>query len=102
MTEPNPVELTTVYVSISNSDDKLSQAQWAQFCREFRQILDRFAHQTYGEWFSESSAAWQNACRAIAMRTIDTEHLKTTLLTLRTRYNQESIAWAIVPETEFI
>lgn len=91
---------TTVYASIGNSDDKLSQAEWSNYLHSFRECMGKFATQVYGDWTSEPSSSYQNACIAIATETPLT--LKAALASLRAEYRQESIAWAVVPDTEFI
>jgi len=91
---------TTVYVSIGNSDDKLSQARWSNFLHSFRECMAKFAVETYGNWVSEPSSSYQNACIAIATESPLT--LKAALRMLRVDYGQDSVAWAEVPTTEFI
>jgi hypothetical protein len=90
----------TVYASIGNSDDKLSQARWSQFVWAFRDCMGRFASVVYGEWLSAPDSSYQNACVAIA--TEIPLMLKAALATLAEEYGQDSIAWAEVAETEFI
>lgn len=92
--------LTTVYASIGNSDDKLSQSSWSNYLHSFRECMAKFAVQVYGDWTSEPSSSYQNACIAIATETPLT--LKAALTLLREGYEQDSVAWAVVGETEFI
>ncbi len=93
-------ELVTVYVSIGNSDDRLSQVAWSNFLHSFRGCMAQFAKEVYGNWVSEPSSSFQNACVAIATETPLT--LKAALTLLRADYGQNSVAWAEVPRTEFI
>lgn len=93
-------DLTTVYVSIGNSDDKLTQAEWSNFLHSFRECMAKFAVEVYGDWASEPSSSYQNACMAIATETPRT--LKAALTMLRKEYRQDSLAWAEAPRTEFI
>jgi len=92
-------QLTTVYVSIGNSDDKLSQSEWSNYLHSFRECMAKFAKEVYGDWVSEPSSSYQNACMGIATETPLT--LKAALAILRTEYRQDSVAWAVA-ETEFI
>lgn len=92
--------MITVYASIGNSDDKLSQARWSQFVRAFRDCMARAATEVYGEWLSTPDSSYQNACVAIATETPLT--LKAALVELAKEYDQDSIAWAQVAATEFI
>lgn len=100
LTHQRRPQMTTVYVSIGNSDDKLTQARWAQFLWNFRDCMGRAATQVYGEWLSAPDSSYQNACVAIATETPLT--LKAALAALAHEYGQDSIAWAEAPETEFI
>lgn len=92
----------TVYASIGNSDDKLSQTRWANFAEEFVDAITQAAEQIYGVWYSEPSSPYQNACVAFAVGSFVAEDLRATLARLRREYDQDSVAWAEVPKTEFI
>ena len=92
-----------VYISIGNSDDKLTQAEWATFYRETNLLLRQYGH-THGQWVSEPASAWQNACWCLDMRPeLDgTLGLKNDLGHLAGKFNQDSIAWAEAKDTEFL
>lgn len=96
--------MTTVYVSIGNSDDKLTQARWSIFVADVRRVIQRHAAQLHGAWFSEPDAPWQNACWCFdaPADAVDVEHMKYLLGDLAEAYEQDSIAWAECPVTEFI
>jgi len=51
----------TVYISIGNSDDKLTQAEWSQYVVEIIARVVSIGH-THGAWFSLPHTAYQNAC----------------------------------------
>ena len=93
---------TTVYVSIGNSDDRLSQVEWSAYVQEFVAITKDYAEQKFGEWYSAPFSAYQNACIAIAVPTGLLGEFRAALAFLRKEYRQDSIAWAVAPETEFI
>lgn len=93
---------TTVYVSIGNSDDKLTQKEWASFHEQVDEAIHKVALTTYGHWLSESSARWQNACWCFELLRVDYAPLKQSLSALARNYQQDSIAWAEAPETEFL
>jgi len=94
--------MATIYVSLGNSDDKLSQVRW----HAFRQLVLSAVHNTctrvYGDWVSESGAQWQNACVAFELEDKDIPGLKAEMASLAREFQQDSIAWAHVPHTEFI
>lgn len=94
--------MITVYVSIGNSDDKLTQAEWAMFVGNFRQAMHEHANDVYGEWYSAPGSPYQNACIAIAVAPVRVSLLRAELTELRREMRQDSVAWAVVPTTEFI
>lgn len=97
-----------VYVSIGNSDDKLTQAEWAQFVRELdSSVRHHSGDRVHGAWLSESASPWQNACWCVEYADLDAwptqvEEQKRWLARLAHKFRQDSIAWAEVPETHFI
>lgn len=92
---------TIVYVSVGNSDDKLTQHEWFQFIREIRGVLA--GNQRHGEWFSTPDSPWQNACWCIEFGSqVDYDRAIQGVGDVRLRFGQNSVAWAVVPETLFI
>lgn len=83
-----------VYVSIGNSDDKLSQQQWSQFClrlsTEVRQLVD----DVFGEWYSAPDAPYQNMCMGFMVAMHRVESMKAALERMRVEFGQDSIVWA--------
>lgn len=96
-----PDDLLTVYVSIGNSDDKLTQARWSCFHDQVAFACRARACQVYGDWLSLPNTPYQNACLAFAIAPADAEVLKKTLRDLAADYGQDSIAWAEA-RTEFL
>lgn len=91
----------TVYASIGNSDDKLTQARWSAFHDKFTTAVRGLALQVYGDWTSGSTDPWQNACIAFEIGYETSERLQRDLAELAAEYNQDSIAWAEA-DTRFI
>ena len=91
----------TVYISIGNSDDKITQAEWCSFVEDVRQALRNLALAQHGEWFSASDSPWQNACWCVEVRPIMVADLRNRLATIAKAYRQDSIAWAVA-EPDFI
>ena len=87
-------ELITVYVSIGNSDDKLTQAEWAAFWGETQAAICAHADRIYGEWISAPASRWQNACTAFDVSRDRAADLRDQLARVAARYRQDSIAWA--------
>lgn len=100
--EPDPAGPCTVYASIGNSDDKLTQFAWAAFVGDFVKTMRTAATAIYGEWYSAPDAPFQNACIAALVAADKVDALRAELTELRERFDQESIAWAVATGTEFI
>lgn len=95
-----------VLISIGNSDDKLSQAEWSEFIYEVRRILNSYDRENaliiHGEWFSAPDSPYQNANWCVEFPPDgNTYGLRRNLTDLRKRYRQDSIAWTQGP-VEFI
>lgn len=59
------MSIATVTVQIGNSDNKLTQEQWAAFIAGFRQLLAGSHAKIHFFGFSASDAPWQNCCAVI-------------------------------------
>ena len=94
--------MITVYVSVGNSDDKLSQEQWSGFVQQVRITLSGRARETHGEWYSLPDQPYQNACFCVVFADTDVPLVKQELAKLREAWGQDSVAWAEVPVTQFI
>ena len=92
----------TVYISIGNSDDKLTQNEWSHFYAWVADRIDRHAWRVHGRWFSDPSSPWQNAAWCMEIAPHAAESLKRALAESAKTYRQDSIAWAEAPVTEFI
>ena len=106
MTEPK-----IVYISIGNSDDKLTQREWIEFIKDIdgyiEYVCDGGTATLHGRWFSAPESAFQNACWCVAF--LVDEHMGSRADWLRSHlpevvkaYRQDSIAWAEVKTTEFL
>lgn len=91
-----------VYVSISNTDDKLGQRAWSNFCADVETLLVRASTVIHGAWTSASRDPWQNACWCAELWAHKVDELKEALQLIGRRYDQGSIAWAEASFTEFI
>jgi hypothetical protein len=93
-----------VYISIGNSDDKLTQADWSAFHFAVRALLQDHSDITvHGEWASFPTAPFQNACWCVEFaHDANRAAVKLALRGEAEFYRQDSIAWAEVPHTEFL
>ena len=94
--------MTTVYVSIGNSDDKLSQKEWAAYCVDVEAIVVTAAKAMHGKWTSPSRDPWQNACWCFEAWDHLIERSKQNLSVLAHCYRQDSIKWDVAAEPEFL
>ena len=102
MTAPG-TDLTPVivYVSIGNSDDKLTQAEWSNYVIE---MLARVVSigRTHGDWYSPPFTRYQNACWCIEFNSAaDIAEAREVATEIRQKYRQDSVAWAVAT-TEFL
>lgn len=94
-----------VYISIGNSDDKLTQMEWGKFYRKVDLTITGYRHiggRIYGRWVSPSTDYWQNACWCLEIQDHQAAGLREELRVLAAKFRQDSIAWAVVGETMFL
>jgi hypothetical protein len=91
----------TVYVSIGNSDDKLTQQRWNQFWARTHRAVFAYAAQVHGDWISAGSSPWQNACWCFEIPGPAARTLKFELGRIAAEFGQDSVAWAEA-RTEFL
>jgi hypothetical protein len=90
MTEPQDV----VYVGIGNSDDKLTQEEWAEFIIRAEGLCEQ-AGKVIGAWFSQPVSPWQNACFCIQdVKPSRGLWFRGALRALAADFRQESISYA--------
>jgi hypothetical protein len=89
----------TVFVSIGNSDDKLTQKEWAQFCTDLNATVRGLTTRVLGEWYSKPGEQWQNMCVASDLDPGALQALLVALEAMRKVYRQDSIA--VLPGTTY-
>lgn len=97
-----PADTITVYVTIGNSDDKLSQSEWAHFYAAVAGSINMHACRLHGRWLSPSDEPWQNACWCIEIEPRRVDRLRRQLAEHAVTFGQDSIAWAEAPAVEFL
>lgn len=102
-----------VYVTIGNSDDKLSQAEWSRFAEQVSVLLhptNGLTHSLIGAWYSLPHESWQNACWCVRIdgpgeKPDMVQHcvdvIKEELGVLAERFRQDSIVFAVA-DVEFL
>lgn len=92
--------MKTVAIQIGNSDDKLTQKQWACFVLELRAMIEERA-QIHFWGASVNYEPWQNLCCVCEMYDNAVHTFKVRLASLREKYQQDSAA-VLIGETEFV
>jgi hypothetical protein len=91
-----------VYISIGNSDDELTQKEWADYCFEVQEAVELWGSQTHGVWFSLPSTPWQNGCWCFEIEDSKINHMKRRLEVLAKNFRQDWISWVQTPVTDRI
>ena len=92
----------TVYVSVGNSDDKLTQLRWSSLVDAVSKVVYDHSSKTHGLWYSVPASRFQNACWCFDISPTKKDSAQRLLGLLAVQYSQQSIAWAEAPETEFL
>lgn len=95
-------ETITVYVTVGNSDDKLSQNEWAHFYAAVAGSINTHASRIHGRWLSPSDEPWQNACWCFEIEAHQVDQLRVQLAEHAAAWRQDSIAWAEAPTVQFL
>jgi len=93
---------TTVYVSIGNSDGKLTVEEWQQYRDLTHELLTEVGvtAAVHGAWQS-FVPKYVNACWCVEVADEHEDALKDTLRELAGKFGQDSIAYAVAA-TEFL
>jgi hypothetical protein len=90
-----------VYISVGNSDDKLTQVEWCNYVVEMTARVVAIGH-PHGQWASNPVGAYQNACWCVEFSSDhDVAEAREVATEIREKYRQDSVAWAVAT-TEFI
>ena len=93
--------MKTVTIGIGNSDDKLTQVKWSNYVRTVDAIVASQHADVHFAGGSSAELPWQNYCWVLVIKEKQIQELKTSLVFLKTQYEQESIAF-VVGNTELI
>jgi hypothetical protein len=104
--------MTTYFIAIGNSDDALSQAEWALYWTSVKEVIDRHAAEIHFEGMSAATSLWQNAMWCIVLdeavpgmsssTEYDVQVFQDELATVALQYRQDSIAWIEAKQTVFL
>lgn len=85
--------MATTVIQIGNSDDKLTQAQWAHFFKRVDNAVRSRANQIHFSGTSHPFAEWQNAAWIFEIEETPSLRLYDDMKVLCEMFNQDSIAW---------
>jgi hypothetical protein len=87
--------MKTVTIQIGNSDDKLTQVDWAHCVAEARQQIEAHVHQVHFFGWSEPSATWQNVCCVAEIEESRIRSLQDVLRNVANAWKQDCIAFTL-------
>ncbi len=94
-----PAPDVTLTIMIGNSDDRLTQAQWSEFCQRIDDVCR--GYQKHFAASSDGKQPWQNACWVFDIPADMIDRFKRRIKEIRKIYRQESVA-IVHGSTEFI
>lgn len=93
--------MKTVNALIGNTDNKLTQQEWSNYCEQFNETICRFAASTFFVGAPPTTSEYQNFGVTFSIDEEHIERLKQQLQGVRLTFRQDSIAW-LEGETQFI
>jgi hypothetical protein len=85
----------TTYITIGNTDNKLTQQEWSAFITDVVMLVLEHASEVHFAGFSHPSAPYQNACWCVDFKSdADRVNARSVLQLIKGKYRQDSIAWA--------
>jgi hypothetical protein len=91
----------TITIQIGNSDDKLSQRNWAEFVDKINKVIEATASEVYFFGAPHNYAQWQNAAWIFSCDEEIVDVAKNKFIEIRKSFLQDSIAFTIC-DMEFI
>jgi competence protein ComGF len=82
------------YVAIGNTDNKLTQQEWALFVETVRNVLNGYTRQIHVEGYSLGDKPWQNVVWGFDIDSQFTSKLQEALRITAYNFQQDSIAWS--------
>jgi hypothetical protein len=94
------VPLKTYYITIGNSDNKLSQSDWARFMDRVRLACEAYSRQVFIIGYSAANSRYQNMIISGACMPSGIDVLRSILRTLAHQYTQDAIAFTVVDSAD--
>ncbi len=93
--------MKTITIQIGNSDDKLTQKEWARYVHNVCESVACAASQIHFAGASPGENEWQNYCLVFNVHPEREQSLREEVTSQREAHKQDSVAWT-EGETEFI
>ena len=94
--------MTTLYVTIGNSDNKLKQHEWALFCSAVAKLAEAVSDKIHGVWYSTPGSPFQNMCVCFETNSNGVMDVRFALRHMAQTFGQDSIALAQVSDVELV
>jgi hypothetical protein len=91
-----------IYITIGNSDNRLGQARWSNFCFSLEQVVGRLADRVFFVGYSLPNSTYQNMCASFHIKDDDVLALRSVLRGLAMDYEQECIALCVSDGAELV
>ncbi len=91
--------MKSVVLLSGNSDNKLTQKEWAEFCTQIKLAVEHHSIEIYFMGATNSIEQYQSACWAFSTK--EPNELKLIIKMIREEYKQDSVSW-LECEPEFI
>lgn len=82
----------TTIIQIGNSDDRLTQKEWSEFCAEVDRTVRRAATAVHFYGHPPGDMPWQNAAWIVEISIVALGIMTERLVETRKKYRQDSIA----------
>lgn len=93
--------MKTITIQIGNSDDKLTQKEWAQFVDAVHMSISNRCEEMHFSGGSSNNAIWQNFAWVFTCQEKHIDTLKSRISAVGGTFKQDSVAWT-EGETLFI
>ena len=85
--------MITVTVQIGNSDNKLTQDEWAMYVKEVQRAINYYCPDVHFFGGSPNWERWQNVAGVVNSGDHGLTQLAKRLVEIKEKYRQDSIAW---------
>lgn len=92
----------TAYITIGNSDNKLSQQDWSAYCYLVEKLVQSYATHVFFMGYTLPNGDYQNACFSFATTPEVMTMIRGSLRNVARQFRQDSIALAVVGEVEMV